>query len=59
MDRWHVLDFVEKTNLRIKNWELENPVTWRDRGAETATDYVLVNEEVSRGSIAGYGKTKK
>ena len=35
-----ILDFVEEGGLRIKNWELEDPVTWRDRGNESAIDYI-------------------
>lgn len=43
-----LLDFQEKTNLKIKNWELEDPITWRDRGQESAIDYILVNEEIEK-----------
>ena len=43
-----ILDFVGDTGMRIKNWELENPVTWRDRRSESAIDYVIVNEQVEK-----------
>lgn len=37
---------IEKTGNRIKHWELENPVPWRDNTNESAVDYILVNEYV-------------
>jgi len=43
-----ILDFIGDTGMRIKNWELENPVTWRDRRSESAIDYVIVNEQVEK-----------
>ena len=43
-----ILNFVEEEGLRIKNWELEDPVTWRDRRSESAIDYIIVNEETAR-----------
>ncbi|KAG0711800.1 hypothetical protein GWK47_019838 [Chionoecetes opilio] len=43
-----LLDFAEMSGCRIKNWELENPATWRDRNNESAIDYILVNESVDR-----------
>ncbi|KAG0715447.1 hypothetical protein GWK47_011916 [Chionoecetes opilio] len=43
-----LLDFSEKSGCRIKNWESENPTTWRDRNNESAIDYILVNESVNR-----------
>ncbi|KAG0726595.1 hypothetical protein GWK47_036224 [Chionoecetes opilio] len=43
-----LLDFAERSGCRIKNWELENPTTWRDRNNESAIDYILVNEPVNR-----------
>ena len=43
-----ILEFVEDMELRIKSWELEDLVTWRDRRSESAIDYVLVNDQVEK-----------
>ena len=43
-----ILDFIEKTGYRIQNWELENPVTWRDKKNESAIDYILVNDQIEK-----------
>ena len=43
-----ILEFVEDMELRIKSWELEDLVTWRDRRSEPAIDYVLVNDQVEK-----------
>lgn len=32
--------------MKIKNWELENPITWRDNRSESAIDYIIINKEV-------------
>ena len=29
-----ILNFIKRTGYRIQNWELENPVTWRDKKNE-------------------------
>lgn len=26
-----ILDFVDRVGCRIKNWKMENPLTWKDR----------------------------
>ena len=44
-----LLDFVDCTKLKTKNWELENPTTWHDSNAESASDYILVNKKVEEG----------
>ena len=44
-----LLDFAETANLKIKNWELEDPVTWRDRGSASAIDYIMASEAVEKG----------
>lgn len=33
-----ILDFTADMKMRIKKWELEKPVTWRDRRIESALD---------------------
>ena len=43
-----LLDYCDKTNMIIKNWEVENLTTWRGNGAETVIDYVLVNEAADK-----------
>ena len=43
-----ILEFAENRDMKIKNWELENTITWRDRGAESAIDYIPVNNEVRK-----------
>ena len=43
-----ILDFVEQTRMKMKNWELEDPITWRDRGAESAIDYIIINDKVEK-----------
>lgn len=35
-----LLDLTEATTLKIMNWELEDPITWRGRGAASAIDYI-------------------
>ena len=47
-----LLDFIESTGYIMKNWELENPVTWRSNGHESAIDYIIVNNEVSKLEIS-------
>ena len=47
-NRQLILDFTATMGMGIKNWELENPVTWRGRGSESAIDYVMVNEQDCR-----------
>lgn len=37
-----ILNFAKETDLRIKNWELEDSVPWRDR-SESAIYNILVN----------------
>ena len=41
-----ILDFIESTGCIVKNWELENHVTWRNNGHQSAIDYIIVNSEV-------------
>lgn len=43
-----VLDFVDRVGCKIKNWELENPLTWKDRNNESAIDYILENDAVEK-----------
>lgn len=43
-----ILEFVEKAGVKIKNWELENPITWRDKRTESAIDYIIINKEMER-----------
>ncbi|XP_050706159.1 uncharacterized protein LOC126991439 [Eriocheir sinensis] len=43
-----LLEFAESANLKIKNWELEDPITWRDRGAASAIDYIMASEAVEK-----------
>lgn len=38
-----ILNFAKETDLRIKNWELEDSVPWRDRRSESAIYNILVN----------------
>ena len=41
------LDFAADMEMRIKNWELENPVTWRDRAVSLQL-IVMVNEQIEQ-----------
>ena len=43
-----LLNFVDKGQLTIKNWELEDTTTWRDRRAESAIDYIIINAETKK-----------
>ena len=39
---------VEKTELKVKNGELENPMTWRDKGTDSVIHYIMINNEVEK-----------
>lgn len=41
-----LLNFEEETQMKVMNWQLENPITWRDRGTKSAIDYKMINERV-------------
>ena len=43
-----LLDFTETEGLEIKNWELEDPVTWKNRETESAIDYIIVNKKIGK-----------
>lgn len=43
-----MLNFAKEMELRIENWELQDPVTRRDRRSESATDYILVSGELEK-----------